>query len=138
MLPMIFGVPLLQMLVLVFAATFDMKKIDMVVVDKDLSETSRELIAKFDAVPFYHLDFAVPDETFGEEMLLSDDADVVLVIPPNMERNRRKFGSVGLCLFSTNHRQFQPKPVGRMERNPQIYRTGRNKNFRKLLVQHRT
>jgi ABC-2 type transport system permease protein len=84
---MIFGVPLLQMLVLVFAATFDMKKIDMVVVDKDLSETSRELIAKFDAVPFYHLDFAVPDETFGEEMLLSDDADVVLVIPPNMERN---------------------------------------------------
>lgn len=87
MLPMIFGVPLMQMLILVFAATFDMKKIDMVVVDKDLSETSRELIAKFDAVPFYNLGFAVPDETLGEELLLSDDADVILVIPPNMERN---------------------------------------------------
>ncbi|QGY45998.1 ABC transporter permease subunit [Maribellus comscasis] len=87
MLPMIFGVPLLQMLVLVFAATFDMKKIDMVVVDKDLSETSREMIAKFDAIPFYNLEFAVPDETIGEEMLLSDEADAILVIPPNMERN---------------------------------------------------
>ncbi|MFV0591391.1 MAG: ABC transporter permease [Draconibacterium sp.] len=87
MLPMIFGVPLLQMLVLVFAATYDLKKIDMVVVDKDLSETSRELIAKFDGIPFYHLETAVPDETFGEEMLLTDDADVVLVIPPNTERD---------------------------------------------------
>ncbi len=87
MLPMIFGVPLLQMLVLVFAATFDMKKIDLTVVDKDLSETSRELIAKFDAIPFYHIEFAVRDESIGEEMLLSDDADAVLVIPQNMERN---------------------------------------------------
>ncbi|MFV0267386.1 MAG: ABC transporter permease [Draconibacterium sp.] len=87
MLPMIFGVPLLQMLVLVFAATFDMKKIDMAVVDKDLSETSRELIAKFDGIPFFHLETAVPDESFGEDMLLTDGADVVLVIPPSLERN---------------------------------------------------
>ncbi len=75
MLPMIFGVPLIQMLILVFAATFDMKKIDMVVVDKDLSETSRELVAKFDAIPFFHIDMAVPDETFGEELLLNDICD---------------------------------------------------------------
>ena len=87
MLPMIFGVPLMQMLILVFAATFDMKKIDMVVVDKDLSETSRELIAKFDAIPFFHLDKAVLSENHGEELLLNDKADVVLVIPANFERN---------------------------------------------------
>ena len=87
MLPMIFGVPLLQMLLLVFAATYDMKSIDMVVVDKDLSTTSRELIAKFDGIPFYKVELAVPDEKFGEEMLLKEEADVVLVIPANMERN---------------------------------------------------
>ena len=87
MLPMIFGIPLLQMLLLVYAATFDMKKIDMVVVDKDLSATSRQLVAKFDAIPFYNVAKAVPDETFGEDILLSGEADVVLVIPPNMERN---------------------------------------------------
>ncbi len=87
MLPMIFGVPLLQMLLLVFAATFDMKKIDMVVVDKDLSETSRELIAKFDGIPFYHVKQSVWNEAQGEEMLLNDNADVVLVIPQNMEKN---------------------------------------------------
>lgn len=86
LLPMIFGMPLLQMLILVFAATFEMKNIEMVVVDKDLSETSRELIAKFDAIPFYQIDFAVPDEIVGEDMLLRDQADVILIIPGNMER----------------------------------------------------
>jgi len=87
MLPMIFGVPLLQMLVLVFAATFEMKQIDMAVVDKDLSSASRELVAKFDGIPFYHVNEAVQDETIGENRLLHDDADVVLVIPSNFERD---------------------------------------------------
>jgi len=87
MLPMIFGIPLLQMLLLVFAATFDLKKIDMVVVDKDLSGTSRELIAKFDAIPFYHVKQSVWDENQGEQLMLTDDADVVLVLPSGMETN---------------------------------------------------
>ena len=83
---MIFGVPLLQMLLLVFAATFDMKRIDMVVVDQDLSGTSRELIAKFDAIPFYDVKQLVWNESQGEDMLLNDDADVVMVIPSQMEK----------------------------------------------------
>lgn len=83
---MIIGVPLMQMLILVFAATYDLKKIDMVVVDYDLSSASRELIAKFDGIPFYNVTSIVPDEQFGEEMMLTDEADAVLVIPANMER----------------------------------------------------
>ncbi len=86
MLPMIFAIPLIQMLILVFAATFDMKRIDMVVVDQDLSGTSRELIAKFDAIPFYNVKQSVRSVAHGEEMLLSADADVVMVLPANMEK----------------------------------------------------
>ncbi len=86
MLPMIFAIPLIQMLILVFAATFDMKRIDMVVVDQDLSGTSRELIAKFDAIPFYNVKQSVRSAVHGEDMLLSADADVVLVLPANMEK----------------------------------------------------
>ncbi len=83
---MIFAIPLIQMLILVFAATFDMKRIDMVVVDQDLSGTSRELIAKFDAIPFYNVKQSVRSVAHGEEMLLSADADVVMVLPANMEK----------------------------------------------------
>jgi ABC-2 type transport system permease protein len=86
MLPMIIGVPLMQMLVLVFAATYDLKKIDMVVIDRDLSSASRELIAKFDGIPFYNVTSMVPDEQYGEKMLFKDEADAILVIPNNMER----------------------------------------------------
>jgi ABC-2 type transport system permease protein len=85
MLPMIFIVPILQMLLLVFAATYDMKRIDLVVVDKDMSSTSRELIAKFDGIPFFNVQQQF-DEKSGEEKLLNDEADAILVLPPNFEK----------------------------------------------------
>lgn len=55
MLRMIFMIPLLQMLVLVFAATFDMKDIGLYVVDHDLSGSSRELVSKFEGSPFFNI-----------------------------------------------------------------------------------
>ncbi len=87
MLPMIFGVPLVQMLILVFAATFDMKEIDMVVVDKDLSSVSRALTAQFDGIPFFNVTEAVADETLAEDLLMTDEADLILVIPASLERD---------------------------------------------------
>lgn len=83
---MIFGVPLLQMLILVFAATYDMKKIDLAVVDNDLSTTSRELISKFNGIPFYRVT-AVQSVKQGEEKLLNEEADAILVIPSQLEKN---------------------------------------------------
>ncbi len=83
---MIFWVPLMQMLLLVFAATFDMKNITMTVVDNDFSETSRGLIAKFDGIPFYQVNRAVLETTAAEEFLLEGSADMVLIIPSGTER----------------------------------------------------
>lgn len=100
MLPMIFGVPLLQMLILVFAATFEMKQIDMVVVDKDFSSSSRELVAKFDGIPFFHVNHAVLNEKQAEELLLNGTADVALVVPLNFERDliRNENGQLQLLI----------------------------------------
>ncbi len=99
LLPMIFWVPLMQMLILVFAATYDMKKIDMAVVDNDLSETSRQLIAKFDGIPFYNVEHALQDVTSGEELLLNGSTDVVLVIPSGMEKKLVREDEAGLQLL---------------------------------------
>ncbi len=87
MLPMIFGIPLVQMLILVYAATFEMKKIDVVVVDHDLSETSRQLTAKFDGIPFYKISLAAFTVDAGESLLTDNAADMVLVLPAGLERN---------------------------------------------------
>ena len=54
MLRMIIMIPLLQMLVLVFAATYDLKNVNIYLVDKDMSSTSRELASKLDASTFFH------------------------------------------------------------------------------------
>ncbi len=87
MLPMIFMVPILQMLLLVFAATYDLQRIDLIVVDKDMSEASRKLITKFDGIPFFNVIEQSPSEKLAEQNLLNEKADVILVFPGNFERN---------------------------------------------------
>ena len=55
MLPLIFGIPIIQLVILVHAATLEMKSIDMFVVDNDLSSLSHKLINKFEGSPFYKI-----------------------------------------------------------------------------------
>ncbi len=87
MLPIIFVVPFIQLVVLVHAATYEMKNIDLYVVDNDLSSASRGLINKFDASPFFNLQDVGFSIKKAEEALLSDKADVVLVINSGMEKS---------------------------------------------------
>lgn len=87
MLRMIVMIPILQMLVLVFAATFDLKNIDIYLVDKDLSSTSRELASKIEASPFFTINNTSFNPEDGEKELLSNADDMVLVIPSGFERD---------------------------------------------------
>lgn len=87
MLPMIFGVPIIQLVILVNAATLEMKSIDMFVVDKDLSSLSHELVSKFEGSPFYNISgtsFSIDDANSAIEQ---NKADLILHIPQGFERN---------------------------------------------------
>ena len=87
MLPIIFMVPILQLLVLANAATFEMKNINLSVVDFDNSLRSREVIGRFDASPFYSI---IPTEQSVEkavELVHANKADLVLVIPKDFEKD---------------------------------------------------
>ncbi|MGV8093434.1 MAG: ABC transporter permease [Mangrovibacterium sp.] len=99
MLPMIFMLPLVQMLILVFAATFDLKNVDIYMVDKDLSETSRELIARFEASPFFRVkdtSFSVQD---AENSFKREEADFVMIIPSGFERSLIRDDKAGIQLL---------------------------------------
>ena len=52
---MIFGIPIIQLTLLPFAANYEMKNILITVVDLDHSETSRKLIDKFTASGYFRL-----------------------------------------------------------------------------------
>lgn len=86
MLRMIVMLPIVQMLVLVFAATYDLKNVDLYLVDQDLSETSRGLINHFEASPFFRIHDASFDLEHASNDLKREKADFVLVIPANFER----------------------------------------------------
>jgi ABC-2 type transport system permease protein len=104
MLPIIFVVPVVQLVVLVFAATLEMKNIEMVVVDKDLSDLSRRMVGAFEASPFFKIkDFSFSIEE-GEDMLQANEADIVLHIPEGFERslNRENVARVQVLADAVN------------------------------------
>ena len=87
MFPMIFLVPIVQMVVLVYAATMEMKDIDLFIVDKDLSIMSRQLTDKFNASPFFNISgssFSVED---GENSIKAGETDIIIHIPKDFEKN---------------------------------------------------
>jgi ABC-2 type transport system permease protein len=52
---LLFGPPLIQMLVFGYAATLDVKNVKLAVLDRDNTQESRELVAHFTASRYFHL-----------------------------------------------------------------------------------
>ncbi len=86
MLPIIFVVPLVQLIILVNAATFEMKHIRISVVDLDLSGTSRKLISKFRGSPFYQVQSASFSYKDAEDDMKKGKVDMILQVPSGFEK----------------------------------------------------
>jgi ABC-2 type transport system permease protein len=87
MLPIIFVVPIVQLIILVHAATFEMKNIRLFVVDQDLSSTSRQLVSKFDGSPFFEISSTSFSYREAEKSLMAGKTDAILQIPFGFEKN---------------------------------------------------
>ena len=87
MLPIIFVVPIIQLLVLSFTATFEIKNVNLAVVDHDNSVLSSKLISKFSGSAFFKLKGRAVNYKEAELSLKKSDIDQVIVIQNNFERN---------------------------------------------------
>lgn len=87
MLPIIFVLPIVQLCVLVYCATFEMKNINFYVVDKDLSSMSRQLTSKFEGSPFFNLVDKSPLINDAENKLRKNKTDIILHFPSGFERD---------------------------------------------------
>jgi len=98
MLPMIFLMPIVQMLILANAATFELKNIDMAVVDRDKSADSRRLIITFEGSPFFRIEqsLTLPEAL---ESMEADQADMVMVIPEDFEKSIYTQGRTSVQVF---------------------------------------
>ena len=104
MLPIIFVVPIVQLLVLVNAATFEMKNVNIAIVDNDHSAISREIISHIEGSPFYTI---IPTEQSVDNainLIHQNKADAALIIPNKFESNLRnnQKPSVQLLINSIN------------------------------------
>jgi ABC-2 type transport system permease protein len=97
-------IPVVQMVILVYAATLEIKSIKVHFVDQDKSSESVDLIQKISAAPFF-LPVSVSDNVNeGNQLLLSNKADMVCLIPDNFGKdiNSGQQAEVQLLLNSIN------------------------------------
>jgi ABC-2 type transport system permease protein len=97
MLPIIFVMPIIQLIILGNAATFEIRQIEVVVVDQDHSPTSRLLVNKLEASGYF-VRVAAPVHGPAEDALLDNSADIVIRIPRFFERDLQRIESADLQL----------------------------------------
>ncbi|HCW07019.1 MAG TPA: ABC transporter permease [Cytophagales bacterium] len=87
MLPLIFVMPMVQLLILPLAADYEVKNINLAVVDHDHSSYSQKLISKISSSGYFRLSgyFNSYHEAFHQ--IEKDQADLILEIPSKFERN---------------------------------------------------
>ena len=100
MLPIIFIMPLLQLIILSNAATFEVNDIRLSYIDHDQTSVSRELISKFEASDYFSVIGMYPTKKYADNALKKGEVDVVLEIPRYFERDlvRDKENSLAVYL----------------------------------------
>lgn len=87
MLPILFVMPIVQLLVLSFAATYELKEVHFALVDMDQSAKSRELVSQFQATGYFKLEYQTFDMDQALEEMDRGDVQVILQIPSRFQRD---------------------------------------------------
>lgn len=100
MLPIIFVLPLLQLIILSNAATFEIKNIKFAYIDNDHSSNSRALVDAFEASTYFNVLSSFSSEKQASAAMLNGDIDVILEIPTHFERDlqKEKHNSLGVTI----------------------------------------
>lgn len=92
MLPIIFVMPVVQLLLLSFAATFDVNDVPVSVVDHDMSMESRRLVSDFEASGYFVIQERPPAAQIASESMLRGDVQMVIEIPRHFSRDLGRTG----------------------------------------------
>ncbi|MFK5890071.1 MAG: ABC transporter permease [Flavobacteriaceae bacterium] len=90
MLPIIFVLPLLQLVILSNAATFEVKNIKFSYIDHDNTSFSRALIDKFESSTYFNVLADFKSVKTANAAMLAGEVDVILEIPSHFERDLLK------------------------------------------------
>ncbi len=77
----IFGVPIVQMLILVPAVTFEIRNVNLCVIDRDMTSVSRGLTSQLEGSTFFKIRYTTFSEEEANNLLHSNKCDAILQIP---------------------------------------------------------
>jgi drug efflux transport system permease protein len=86
----LFGPPIIQMLIFGYAATFEIRHVPTVVLDQDHSQESRDLISRFSSSPYFDVQRQLTEQRQIPELIDLGQATVALQIHPGFAENLRK------------------------------------------------
>ncbi len=95
---MITVLPIVQLLILVNAANFEIKNINFAILDSDKSQTSHKLAQKMEANEYFTLVANINNEIEANYLLERRKVDLVLQIPSNFEVDLQKLRQASLML----------------------------------------
>lgn len=81
MIPIIIVVPFIQLVILSYTATFELKYADIAIIDKDLSEESRLLSSKISSAPFFNIKYIGNEEKYVYDEMKKGEIDQIMIIP---------------------------------------------------------
>ncbi len=104
LLPIIILIPIIELLILSYTATFEIKKVRLIVVDQDHSTESRHLIDRFSGSSFYRYLGQKASYDKAKEAVAKGDADQFIVIEPHFEKKllNEKKGEIQITTDAIN------------------------------------
>lgn len=95
---MIIAMPMIQLIILPLAADYEIKNINVAVVDRDRSGFSRELVNRITAAGYFRLQQYTHSYEEAFPLLESDKADLILEIPSRFEKDLVREGKQSLLV----------------------------------------
>ena len=86
----LFGPPIIQMLIFGYAATFEIRHVPMAVLDLDHTQESRELLSRFSSSPYFQVRWHLTRQVELIDLIDRGEATVALQIHPGFSENLRK------------------------------------------------
>jgi ABC-2 type transport system permease protein len=97
---MILIMPILQLVLLGYAANTDVRNVAAAVYDQDNTRASRELLDAFRSTGFFSIDYVAYSDTDVNRLIQGGKASVGIIIPPNYSRDLAggRTGEVGVLV----------------------------------------
>ncbi|MEM6320031.1 MAG: ABC transporter permease [Bacteroidota bacterium] len=107
MLPMITVMPIMQLILLSYAADNEVRNVKIAIVNQDQSTFARRLVEKVKISDRFILVDVLPTNKLGDDMMQKGLVDVILTIPPQFEKTyfKSKSGELQLLVNAINGSQ---------------------------------